>query len=79
MDDAVSESATFLASFPAIQSAIKIKGSGDGMRFQLDVPENQMSRAIDILAWRQKVLRVTVEPVNVTKTDEGVASSEWQR
>lgn len=61
----MSDKAQFLASFPAIQSAIKIKGSGDGMRFQLDVPENQMGAAIDILAWRQKVLRVTIEPMEV--------------
>jgi len=63
----VSERVTFLAHFPAIQSAIKVKGSGDGMRFQLDVPENQMGNAIEILAWRQKVLRVTIEVAEVEK------------
>lgn len=52
---------TFLASFPPIQSAIKISGTGDGMRIQLDVPETQMGRAIGLLKWRETVLRVTVE------------------
>lgn len=53
------EPITFLASFPAIQSAIKV---GDtGMRFQLDVPESEMGNAIPLIAMRDKVLRVTIE------------------
>jgi hypothetical protein len=51
----------FLAAFPSIQSAIKITGAGDGMRIQLDIPESEMANAIELLAWRQRVLRVTVE------------------
>jgi len=43
------------------------------MRVQLEIPENQMSRAIDILAWRSKALKVTIEPMEVKQ--EG---SEWQ-
>ena len=51
---------TFLASFPPIQSAIKI---GDtGMRLQLDVPESEMAAAVQLIALRDVVLRVTVEP-----------------
>ena len=53
--------ATFLASIPHIMSGIKT--GGDGMRFQLDVPENQMGEAVELLAMRGKVLRVTVEVV----------------
>ena len=52
---------TFLAAFPPIQSAIKITGAGDGMRIQLDIPESEMANAIELLAWRQRVLKVTVE------------------
>lgn len=53
------ERITFLASFPMIQSAIKV---GDlGMRFQLDVPESEMANALPLIAMRDKVLRVTVE------------------
>lgn len=52
---------TFLAAFPPIQSAIKITGAGDGMRIQLDIPESEMGNAIELLAWRQRVLKVIVE------------------
>lgn len=50
---------TFLASFPAIQSAIKVGDSG--MRLQLDVPESEMANAVELLAMRNVVLKVTVE------------------
>jgi hypothetical protein len=56
-------SITFLASFPAIQSAIKIDGSGNGMRIQLDIPEVEMNEAVALLGLREVVLRVTIEPV----------------
>ena len=49
----------FLASFPPIQSAIKI--GQDGMRIQLDIPETEMENAIALIALRDVVLRVTVE------------------
>lgn len=53
---------TFLASFPSIQSAIKITGDKCGMRIQLDIPESEMAGAMPLLLWRQRVLKVTVEP-----------------
>lgn len=53
---------TFLAHFPEIQSAIQIHGRGDGMRIQLEIPENQMGNAADLLLWRRMVLKVTVVP-----------------
>ena len=56
------EQATFLAAFPAIQSAIKIHGSGDGMRVQLDIPESEMAEATKLLLWRERVLQVTIGP-----------------
>jgi hypothetical protein len=56
----MAEAITFLASFPPIQSAIKI---GDaGMRIQLDVPESEMPAAVKLIAMRDAVLRVTIEP-----------------
>lgn len=58
----MSESATFLASFPTIQSAIKIYGDLQGMRIQFDVPESEMGEAIKLLMWRERVLRITVGP-----------------
>lgn len=50
---------TFLASFPPIMSAIKC--GQDGMRIQFDVPESEMGNAVELLAMRGVVLRVTVE------------------
>jgi len=58
----VDDAASFLASFPAIQSAIKVYGDRQGMRIQLDIPESEMGEALKLLMWREMVLRVTVEP-----------------
>ena len=60
--------AQFLAYFPPIQSAIKV--GPDGMRVQLDVPESEMAQAVKMLAWRQCVLKVTVEPESWTELDD---------
>jgi hypothetical protein len=57
----VRDEVTFRAVFPSTQSAVRVHGSG-GMRIQLDIPESEMSRAVELLAWRQKVLVVTVRP-----------------
>jgi hypothetical protein len=48
-----------LASFPPIQSAMKI--GQDGMRAQLDIPESEMDRARALLDWRNQVFVVTFE------------------
>ena len=58
----MSDETTFRAAFPPIMSAIKVDGSGGGMRIQFDVPESEMAEAIKLLAWRQCVLVVTVRP-----------------
>ena len=52
--------AVFLATFPPIQSAIKI--GQDGMRIQLDVPESEMAEAVKLLQWRDVVLCVKIAP-----------------
>lgn len=54
-------SISFLAAFPAIQTAIKITGNGDGMRIQLDIPETEMGQAARLILMRECVLKVTVE------------------
>jgi hypothetical protein len=57
----MSEPVRFLASFPPIQSAIKI---GDGARIQFDVPESELDavkRLIDLQARRGVLLVITVE------------------
>ena len=61
--------ASFLAAFPCIQSAIKVYGDKQGMRIQLDIPESEMGEALKLLMWRERVLRVTVEPES--STDDG--------
>ena len=57
-----SDSATFLASLPDIQSAIRISGHRNGMRITLEIPQSEMAEAVKLLMWRQRVLRVTIEP-----------------
>ena len=51
----------FRASFPAIQTAIKRHGSGDGMRIQLEIPECDVPKAVALLALVQERLMVTIE------------------
>lgn len=58
----MSESVSFKAYFPAIQSAIKITGDGTGMRIQLDIPQSEMAEAVKLLLYTQTVLKVTIEP-----------------
>lgn len=55
--------AEFKAYLPAIQSAIKWHGSGDSVRFQLEVPRDELAGFLPVLEWTQGLLRVTVEPV----------------
>jgi hypothetical protein len=57
----VSDEVRFRAVFPNTQSALRFHGGG-GLRIQLDIPESEMSRAVELLAWRQRVLVVTVRP-----------------
>jgi hypothetical protein len=54
--------AKFRASIPPIMSGIKT--GGDGLRFQLDVPESEMGEAVKLLAMRGKVLDVTISVSN---------------
>lgn len=42
-------------------SGIRIGGDG-GARLQLDIPESDLLDALPLLAWRDKVLLVTVAP-----------------
>ena len=49
------------ASFPAIQSAIKIYGSRDGARIQLDISENNIGEVAQLMALRDMAFKVTFE------------------
>lgn len=59
----MNEPVTFLASFPPIQSAIKV--GQDGARVQFDIPESEMPSIVRLMLMRGIVLRVTVEPETV--------------
>ncbi len=63
------ESATFLASFAPILTSIKVHGSREGMRIQLDIPESEMGNAMSLFLWRERVLEVTVRPQGDGKND----------
>lgn len=73
----MSDSTTFRAYLPAIQSAIKWHGQGDSVRFQLEVPRREIEGFVPMLEWTQRMLRVTVEPT--TSETVGGVSGEWQR
>ena len=73
-----------MASLPPTQNAIAIHGSGDGLRIWLDIPASEMAEAVKVIAWGQKVLRVTIEPEERqgidSETEQGPISarSEWK-
>lgn len=56
------EPITFLCSIAPLQSGIQITGRNEGMRLKIDIPESEMAEALLLLQWRERVLRVTVEP-----------------
>ena len=58
------EPISFLASFPAIASAIIISGDGNGLRIKLDVPETDLLQSLHIIAMRQTAFKVTIEPLD---------------
>jgi hypothetical protein len=66
----------FRASFPAIQTAIRISGDGNGMRILLDIPESDVPAAVTLLALRESVLIVTVEPELINKRKQSDDVSE---
>ena len=59
----MADRATFEATLPPILSAVKVSGDG-GLRIQLDVPQTDEADALKLLLWRERVLRITVEPIN---------------
>ena len=63
----------FQCFLPAIQSAIKWHGSGDSVRFQLEVPRDELAAFLPMLEWTQGMLEVTVRPVG---SDEGRKSTK---
>lgn len=62
MEQESQELATFEAVIPSTVTAIRIHGD-EGMRITLDVDETNLPAALDLVRWRGRLLRVTVEPV----------------
>lgn len=58
----------FFGTFPPIQSAIKVDGSGGGMRIQIDIPESEMGQAVMLLAMREQILDITVKTHGTTNS-----------
>ena len=52
----------FLASIAALQSGIQISGDGNGARLKLDIPETELGNALPLLAMRNVLLKVMIEP-----------------
>ena len=53
----------FIASFPAIQSAINIDGLGQGARVKLDIPASDMLQVVQLQTMVGKAFKVTVEEI----------------
>jgi len=51
---------TFRASIPPVETAIKVHGEG-GARMILDVAESDLAGFLPALAYRGRMLRVTIE------------------
>jgi precorrin-6x reductase len=70
------ERVEFLASFPNIQTAIRVAGDG-GARILLDIPESELPAIMRLLLLRGMVVRVTVEP-EVLETKEHTQVVDWR-
>jgi len=66
----VTDSITFEAVIPSTVSAIRIHGD-EGMRLTLDVDETNLPEALQIVCWRGGPLRVTIEPSQATRRQDG--------
>lgn len=64
-------SCSFLAVIAPLQTAITISSDG-GCRVKIDIPENQLGEALELLTMRGKVLRVTVEEDKREERDYGL-------
>jgi hypothetical protein len=71
---------SFIASFPDIQSAIKITGGGSGMRVQLDIPEIEVGNAAALLLYRgYKTFKVTIEPDDTYEQNTPISRRQTKR
>ena len=52
---------SFIASLPAIQSAILISGDGNGAKIKLEVPQSEISEILKLSSLYGKCFKVTIE------------------
>jgi hypothetical protein len=71
-----SEHVTFVASFPNIQ-CIKYQGDG-GARIVLDIPQSDEDAVESLRRWRDRVLMVTVVPMQKGADDRRTESDEYR-
>ena len=76
MSDKIAKKAVFTATFPGTQSAISMHGNG-GMRIQLEIPDSELGQAALLLMWRNKNLKVTVEPVEEKVYGNSGSKKSW--
>ena len=60
--------AVFEAAFPSTQGAIRIHGDS-GMRIELDIDESNVPAALSVMLWRDRLLKVTIEPATDSDRD----------
>lgn len=60
----MSDTITFIATLPPIQSAMSVSGNRDGMRIKLDVSENEVPNAIKLMLYSGQVFKVTIVPID---------------
>jgi hypothetical protein len=53
---------TFIASLPAIASAINLDGMGDGARIKLDISRQDVSEVMKLQLLAGQTFKVTIEP-----------------
>ena len=53
---------TFYATIPNIATAIRVHGESGG-RIQLDVDDTGLAEMLKLVLWRERLLRVTIEPM----------------
>lgn len=63
---------SFVASFPNIQTAIRVAGDG-GARILLDIPESELPAIVRLLLLRGQVVRVTVAPERAAQPEAELA------
>jgi hypothetical protein len=57
------EEITFRCTLPATAGAIKFSGDMTGARIQLEIPQIEVYRMVELVAWGQELIEVTMRKV----------------